>query len=112
MPYASSLTDKEWDIPKRHYCPKRSRLLRLVGLKDKFTNGIFYQLKNGCNWWDLPSDLPPYKDSLLAFLAVALGGSSRPNYGNPPCQSAATGQEKQKWTRLLIIDFACSEEYL
>jgi hypothetical protein len=35
---------------------------------------------------------------------VALRWSSRPNYGNPPCQSAATGQKKQKWTRLLIID--------
>ncbi len=23
-------------------------------------NGIFYQLKNGCNWADLPKDLPPY----------------------------------------------------
>ena len=43
-------------------------------------------------------------DGLLALQAVALGGSSRPNYGNPPCQSAATGQKKQKWTRLLIID--------
>ena len=23
-------------------------------------NGIFYQLKNGGNWADLPKDLPPY----------------------------------------------------
>ncbi|WP_417063940.1 transposase, partial [Nodularia spumigena] len=23
-------------------------------------DGIFYQLKNGCNWEDLPKDLPPY----------------------------------------------------
>jgi transposase len=22
-------------------------------------NGILYQLKNGCNWCDLPRDLPP-----------------------------------------------------
>jgi transposase len=21
---------------------------------------VFYQLKNGCNWSDLPKDLPPY----------------------------------------------------
>ena len=28
----------------------------------KATNisGVFYQLKNGCNWGDLPKDLPPY----------------------------------------------------
>ncbi|WP_420717397.1 transposase [Leptolyngbya sp. NK1-12] len=23
-------------------------------------DGILYQLKNGCNWEDLPKDLPPY----------------------------------------------------
>lgn len=23
-------------------------------------DGVFYQLKNGCNWEDLPQDLPPY----------------------------------------------------
>ncbi|MEM6451588.1 MAG: transposase [Cyanobacteria bacterium P01_D01_bin.105] len=34
MPYSSSLSDKEMD-------------------------GILYQLKNGCNWADLPKDLPP-----------------------------------------------------
>lgn len=28
--------------------------------KRQILNGIFYQLKNGCNWGDLPKDLPPY----------------------------------------------------
>ncbi|WP_442945092.1 hypothetical protein [Nostoc sp.] len=23
-------------------------------------DGVFYQLKNGCNWADLPRDFPPY----------------------------------------------------
>ena len=43
---------------------------------------------------------------------MALRWSFRPNYGNHPCQSAATGQKKPKWTRLLIIDFGCGEEYV
>ncbi len=30
------------------------------GVRDKLKKGIFYQLKNGCNWGDLPKDLPPY----------------------------------------------------
>ena len=30
------------------------------GLARQILNGIFYQLKNGCNWGDLPRDLPPY----------------------------------------------------
>ncbi|WP_445301586.1 transposase [Microcoleus sp. MOSTC5] len=29
-------------------------------MRDNSFSGIFYQLKNGCNWGDLPRDLPPY----------------------------------------------------
>ncbi|WP_445242706.1 transposase [Microcoleus sp. S28C3] len=29
-------------------------------LRDNSFSGIFYQLKNGCNWGDLPRDIPPY----------------------------------------------------
>ncbi|UNU27381.1 transposase [Microcoleus vaginatus] len=28
--------------------------------KKEILNGIFYQLKNGCNWQDFPKDLSPY----------------------------------------------------
>jgi transposase len=28
--------------------------------KRQILSGVFYQLKNGCNWCDLPKDLPPY----------------------------------------------------
>ena len=28
--------------------------------KREIIDGILYQLKNGCNWEDLPKDLPPY----------------------------------------------------
>ena len=28
--------------------------------KRQILDAIFYQLKNGCNWCDLPKDLPPY----------------------------------------------------
>ncbi|WP_442942510.1 transposase [Nostoc sp.] len=30
-------------------------------------NGILYQLKNGCNWQDLPCILPPLFHRLLAL---------------------------------------------
>ncbi|OCR02368.1 hypothetical protein BCD67_19850 [Oscillatoriales cyanobacterium USR001] len=40
--------------------PKKKKNRPLTGLKEKFLQGIFYQLKNGCNWADLPKDLPPY----------------------------------------------------
>jgi transposase len=28
--------------------------------KRELLDGILYQLKNGCNWEDLPKDFPPY----------------------------------------------------
>ncbi|MBN3945622.1 MAG: transposase [Nostoc sp. NMS7] len=55
---------------KRYYQP-RSRLDRLTGpLRDIF-NGILYQLKNGCNWQDLPKDLPPYSTVYWHLHSVA-----------------------------------------
>ena len=59
MPYSSSLTDKEWVLiepllsKKKTTCPTKWS-------KRQILDGILYQLKNGCNWSDLPKDLPPY----------------------------------------------------
>jgi transposase len=63
MTYSSSLTDKEWEIlepllpqilpPKKRIRPSNWTLREIL-------DGILYQLKNGCNWQDLPKDLPPY----------------------------------------------------
>jgi transposase len=32
----------------------------LIGQNERAKGGILYQLKNGCNWCDLPKDLPAY----------------------------------------------------
>lgn len=63
MAYSSDLSDAEWEIleplleqvlpPKKQTRPPRWS-------KRELLNGILYQLKNGCNWVDLPKDLPPY----------------------------------------------------
>ncbi len=42
------------------YYPRRKELNPRHGAKGKFKGGVLYQLKNGCNWCDLPKDLPPY----------------------------------------------------
>ena len=59
MPYSSSLTDKEWEIIKP-LLPQKKKTRPPVWTKRQILDGIFYQLKNGCNWCDLPKDLPPY----------------------------------------------------
>jgi transposase len=42
------------------FAAKEADLVHYCGAKRQFKGGIFYQLKNGCNWCDLPKDLPPY----------------------------------------------------
>ena len=63
MPYASSLTDAEWEVlepllveillPKKRTRPSNWTKRNLI-------DGIRDQLNNGCNWENLPKDLPPY----------------------------------------------------
>ena len=59
MLYSSSLSDAEWEIIKP-LLPQKKRTRPPVWTKREILDGILYQLKNGCNWGDLPKDLPPY----------------------------------------------------
>lgn len=63
MSYSSSLTDEEWEILEpllSHILPTKKQTRPSNWTKRELLDGIFYQLKNGCNWQDLPKDLPPY----------------------------------------------------
>jgi transposase len=63
MPYSSSLTDEEWEILEPllpQVLPVKKQTRPCEWTKRELLDGIFYQLKNGCNWQDLPKDLPPY----------------------------------------------------
>jgi transposase len=63
MPYSSSLSDPEWEILEPllvQILPHKKRTRPSNWTKREILDGIFYQLKNGCNWEDLPKDLPPY----------------------------------------------------
>ena len=63
MPYSSSLTDEEWEILEpllSQLLPQKKRTRPPNWTKREILDGIFYQLKNGCNWEDLPKALPPY----------------------------------------------------
>ena len=63
MPYSSSLTNEEWEILEPlllQILPMKKQTRPCNWTKREILDGIFYQLKNGCNWQDLPKDLPPY----------------------------------------------------
>ncbi|PZD70788.1 hypothetical protein C1752_09132 [Acaryochloris thomasi RCC1774] len=63
MTYSSSLTDSEWEILEpllpEVLPPKKKTRPLAWGYRD-LINGMLCRLKNGCNWQDLPKDLPPY----------------------------------------------------
>lgn len=74
MPYFSSLTDEEWKIIEPllpQILPTKKQTRPSNWTKRELLDGIFYQLKNGCNWQDLPKDLPPYSTVCWHLLAVA-----------------------------------------
>ena len=63
MPYSSSLTDEEWEILEPllpQILPLKKQTRPCNWTKRELLDGIFYQRLNGCNWQDLPKDLPPY----------------------------------------------------
>ncbi|MGH7997928.1 MAG: transposase [Brasilonema sp.] len=74
MPYSSSLTDQEWEILEpllSEILPTKKQTRPPNWTKTEILDGIFYQLKNGCNWQDLPCIPPPLFHRLLALQTVA-----------------------------------------
>lgn len=59
MKYSSSLTDAEWESIEP-LLPQKWKTRPPIWSKRQIMDGLLYQLKNGCNWCDLPKDLPPY----------------------------------------------------
>jgi|GEM_PF-1353190 len=49
MGYSSDVTDREWEIIEP-LLPQKKKTRPPVWTQRQILNGIFYQLKNGCNW--------------------------------------------------------------
>ena len=86
-----------------HYCLRRRKPDLRCGQNGKSFSGIFYQLKNGCNWSDLPRDLPPYstvfwhyqnwcEDGVLDRIMTELHSKVREQV-----------KKKPQWTTLIMI---------
>ena len=107
MAYSSSLTDAEWELLERllpEILPPKQQTRPLEWSYREIIDGILYRLKNGCNWADLPKDLPPYstvywhykqwrKDGTLERLMTVLHERVRGQVGKKP-----------QWTTLIMID--------
>lgn len=57
--YPSDLSDREWEIISPLLPPAKSGgRPRTTDLR-KVCDGIYYHLKTGCQWEDLPQNFPP-----------------------------------------------------
>src|SRR5258708_23045113 len=57
--YSSDLTEREWKILEPWIPPAKKGGRRRTANMREVLNGIFYVLKTGCQWENLPKDLPP-----------------------------------------------------
>lgn len=113
--YPSDLSDAEWEQvePLIH-----EGVYRSAGSKGKYSrremlNAIFYVLRTGCQWTDLPHDFPPWKSvysqflrwrnrdlfpkinrSLRRKLRTVVGRSDEPSAGIVDSQSVKTTEKK------------------
>jgi hypothetical protein len=83
MPYSSSLTDAEWRILEPllpQILPAKKRTRPANWSVREILNGILYQLKNGCNWQDLPmvSELVEEETYPLTQLSTGITSSGEP----------------------------------
>lgn len=106
--YFSDLTDKEWEILEPlllQILPKKKRTRPSNWTKREILNGILYQLKNGCNWCDLPKDFPPYSTvywhykqwraaGVLETLMHTLHGQAR--------EQVKKSRSGQRWSSLIL----------
>lgn len=56
MAYITDLTNRQFELLEQ-LLPK-SQTCNSVISRHQIMNAILYQLKNGCQWRDLPSDFP------------------------------------------------------
>jgi transposase len=103
MGYTSDLSDKEWEIIEP-LLPRRKKTKPPDWTKREILNGVFYQLKNGCAWADLPKDLPPYSTVFWHYKQWRAEGAWTTIMTALHAQAREQVEKKPKWTRLIIVD--------
>lgn len=107
MAYSSSLNDQEWEIFEPmllKVLPQKKKTRPPEWTKREIIDGILYQLKNGCNWEDLPKDLPPYSTVYWHYKQWREVGVLEELMRVLHEQVRQQVKKKPKWTTLIIID--------
>ncbi len=69
MAYTTDLTVPQFELLEQ-FLPQ-SKTFKSVIPRYQIINAIFYQLKNGCQWRDVPSDFPNWQTVYSQCAAVA-----------------------------------------
>ena len=107
MAYSSSLTYDEWELLEPllpEVLPQKKKTKPLTWSYRELIDGILYRLKNGCNWEDLPKDLPPYSTVFWHYNQWRKAGSFERLMTVLHEQVRAQVKKKPKWTTLMMAD--------
>ena len=107
MSYSSNLTDAEWKIVEPlllELLPKKKRTRPCEWSKRELLDGMLYQLKNGCNWQDLPKEFPPYSTVYWHYKQWRNAGVFEELMRVLHGQVREQVKKKPKWTTLILID--------
>lgn len=73
MAYTTDLTVPQFELLEQLL--PQSKTCNTVISRHEIINAIFYQLKNGCQWRDLPSDFPNWQTVYSQFRRWQLDGT-------------------------------------
>jgi putative transposase len=73
MAYTTDLTEPQFEVLEQVL--PLSRTYKNVISRHLMVNAIFYQLKNGCQWRDLPTDFPNWQTVYSQFRRWKLDGT-------------------------------------
>ena len=67
--YQSDVTDEEWRVIEPHLPPAKGTGRPRAWPLREIVNGIFYVMRSGCPWRQLPKDFPPWSTVYRWFAA-------------------------------------------
>ena len=75
--YQSDVTDEDWRVIEPHLPPARTTGRPRAWPLREIVNGIFYVMRSGCAWRQLPTNLPPWARSIVGSPYGAMPVCSR-----------------------------------
>lgn len=121
--YSSDLTEREWQVIQPLLPLPNTRGRKRKVDEREILNGIFYQIRNGCVWSDLPKDLPPWQtvykyfrrwqrkgiwqqihDQLRRDLRHSVGKLADASAGSIDSQSVKTTEKKGRSMALTVAN--------